>query len=469
VLLNHLCYASGNSEPGVIEGTLGQARQRVDNFAAGFIQAGAAAVVAEAYASPNHMLRTVLGGRRSIESAWRGAPTRNGNVFAFKSARSPGYIAQMDPERGDSGFSRSIVLKQGLASADVLRSARGNASAVQMAPVSAVQAARLAPTLLDTGITIATPVTQGSTVAGGKFRYKIPFEIADRDRLPGSVQASVRWDLIEPVAVDIDDPTPELPTEETPEPDRPDFGLVSAERPGDVIAPRDLKITKTVMAFNVPTPPEPGRYRLTLMLHDAQGVAYDAGTQALVPSLLVRVTGDTDAGFDAPARLDLAPGAAVDMPVWVANLGLKPWGHPAIEDLRDPDGGDPTAAARVTGTWIALGALDNPEQLAAADAASVKAAYLPAGLKLRKIAHPSLRLFAPSVAGEYLLVLDVVTPEDGSLTARGVEPAIIRVTVGEKEAPIEVPAAPDSDAAPSAAASADPIPAASAAAPSESN
>ena len=48
VLLNHLCYASGNTEPGLPEGTLDRARQRVDNYAAGFIKAGASAVIAEA-------------------------------------------------------------------------------------------------------------------------------------------------------------------------------------------------------------------------------------------------------------------------------------------------------------------------------------------------------------------------------------------------------------------------------------
>lgn len=359
----------------------------------------------------------------------------------------------MDPERRNSGFTRSIVLKQGLASADVLRSARGSASAPRTAPISAVDATRLAPSLAGTGIAIAMPVTQGSTVAGGKLRYKIPFEIADRDRLPKSIQASVRWDLIEPATADLDDPTPELTPEPPAESDRPDFGLISAERLGDVVAPRELKITRTVMAFNVATPAEPGRYRLSLMLHDADGVAYDPATQAQVPSLLVRVTGDVDAGFDAPAHLGLAPGAAVDLPVWVANLGLNPWGHPKIQDLRDPDGGDPAAAAHVTGTWIALDALEDPERQAAADAASVEAVRLPAGLKPRKIAHPSLRLFAPSVAGEYLLVLDIVTPEDGSLTAKGVEPAIIRVTVGEPAAsPAEAPAEPSPTPAPTEAA-----------------
>ena len=53
VLLNHLCYARATREPGVAEGTLGQARLRVDNFAAGFIKAGASAVIADAYASPS--------------------------------------------------------------------------------------------------------------------------------------------------------------------------------------------------------------------------------------------------------------------------------------------------------------------------------------------------------------------------------------------------------------------------------
>ena len=113
VLLNHLCYASGLSEPGLPEGSLDVAQQRVDNFAAGFIKAGAAAVIAEAYGSPNHMVKAVLGGGRSIDDAWRRGPTRNGNAIAFDSVRSPGFVAQMDPERDDSGFSRSVVMRPG--------------------------------------------------------------------------------------------------------------------------------------------------------------------------------------------------------------------------------------------------------------------------------------------------------------------------------------------------------------------
>ena len=129
VLLNHLCYASGNTEPGLPEGNLDQAKQRVDNYAAGFIQAGASAVIAEAWSSPSYFVKTILSSNRSIQSAWSNAPSANRHRLAFKSERSPGYVAQMDTETATSGFTRSIVMKTGLASRDVLAGAAGRRSA----------------------------------------------------------------------------------------------------------------------------------------------------------------------------------------------------------------------------------------------------------------------------------------------------------------------------------------------------
>ena len=90
VLLNHLCYASGNSEPGLPEGTLDVAKQRVDNYAAGFIRAGASAVIAEAWSSPSYFVRAILGGGRSIQTAWLKSPSANGHRIAFPSQRSAG-------------------------------------------------------------------------------------------------------------------------------------------------------------------------------------------------------------------------------------------------------------------------------------------------------------------------------------------------------------------------------------------
>ena len=58
------------------------------------------------------------------------------------------------------------------------------------------------------------------------------------------------------------------------------------------------------------------------------------------------------------------------------------------------------------------------------------AVELPAGFESGAATAANLKVFAPSAPGDYLLILEVITPEAGSLTAKGVEPTIIRVTVG---------------------------------------
>ena len=203
VLLNHLCYASGNSEPGLPEGTLDQAKQRVDNFAAGFIAAGASAVIAEAYDGPAGYVKSILGGSRSIDAIWRSAPGANDHAFGFESSRSPGYVAQMDPKHASSGFERSIVLREGLASADVLAGARGSASGGSASGGSPAVVPG-PPNLLATGVTLGTPTIKGSTSAGGTATLRIPFKIKDRKDLPASIQASVRWDPLDVALVPTD-------------------------------------------------------------------------------------------------------------------------------------------------------------------------------------------------------------------------------------------------------------------------
>jgi hypothetical protein len=422
VLLNHLCYASGNTEPGLPEGTLDQARQRVDNFAAGFIQAGAAAVIAEAYANPNHMLRAVLDGDRSIEAAWRRAPSRNGNVFAFPSERSRGYTALMDPEHGDSGFTRSIVLRSELTSGDVRTHARGTTTPVPAEPAL--------PTLMGTGIDVQPPFIDSALSAGSSLKYKFRYEGAARGELPRALFASVRWDPI-------DVPIPLTSEEEAPaEPGSPpDLGLVVPERLGDVVEPVKVRIADTAMAFQAAAPAEPGRYRLTITLHDGDGVAFDAPTQALFPPLLVRVTGDLDGRIVAPDRLALERGAQTSLDLWVANLGIEAWGHGAISTTLDPDGSAPAAAARVIGHWVALAS--DEVSIASAGAATVVAATLPAGLEPGAVVPASVGLVVPTAPGEYLLLLDVEVPGHGSLVAAGLEPTIVRVTVQRTAAPAE--------------------------------
>ena len=105
VLLNHLCYASGNSEPGLPEGTLDVAKQRVDNYAAGFIRAGASAVIAEAWSSPSYFVRAILGGGRSIQTAWLKSPSANGQPDRLLEPAQPGL------RRADGSGERELGLR----------------------------------------------------------------------------------------------------------------------------------------------------------------------------------------------------------------------------------------------------------------------------------------------------------------------------------------------------------------------
>ena len=125
VLLHHLCYSAGNSEPGLPDGTLSVAKQRVDNMAAGWLRTGARAVIAEVYGSGTWggaawYVRQLFTTHRTIDQIWRANPNFNNHVLRFASARTAGYTAQMDPDRVNAPpFGRSIVAKLDLRSDDV--------------------------------------------------------------------------------------------------------------------------------------------------------------------------------------------------------------------------------------------------------------------------------------------------------------------------------------------------------------
>ena len=111
VMLHHLCYAAGNSEPGQAEPIVSFARQRVDNYAAGFLKAGAAAVIADGHAGPEGYLRGMFTTQQPLESMWASLPNANGNIVSFSSVRTPGATAYQDPQTPTSGFYRSIVVR----------------------------------------------------------------------------------------------------------------------------------------------------------------------------------------------------------------------------------------------------------------------------------------------------------------------------------------------------------------------
>ncbi len=119
VILNHLCYASGNSEPGHAEPSVSVARQRIDNYAAGFLKAGARAVIADAHYGAGWWFRALFTTRQTVEAAWKGHPAANGNAASWSSARSSGFVSWSDPDSPTKGFYRSLVGQPGLTTTDV--------------------------------------------------------------------------------------------------------------------------------------------------------------------------------------------------------------------------------------------------------------------------------------------------------------------------------------------------------------
>jgi flagellar hook assembly protein FlgD len=113
VILNHLCYASGNSESGAAEPTVAVARQRVDNYASAFLKAGAAAVIADGHNGIDGYLRDLFTTNQPIESLWANQFGSSGNVVSFPSVRTPGATAYQDPQTPTSGFYRSLVVRSG--------------------------------------------------------------------------------------------------------------------------------------------------------------------------------------------------------------------------------------------------------------------------------------------------------------------------------------------------------------------
>lgn len=119
VMLHHLCYASGNSEPGYAEPSVSTARKRIDNYGAGFLRSPARAVLADGHRGPTEYLRAIFTTNQTIESVWRNVSSANGNVTSFAGTRSAGATALMDPETPTSGFYRSLIGDPSLATNEI--------------------------------------------------------------------------------------------------------------------------------------------------------------------------------------------------------------------------------------------------------------------------------------------------------------------------------------------------------------
>jgi hypothetical protein len=109
VILNRLCYASGNSEWGSANPTKSTAIKRVDNYGAGFLRAGAKVVFAEAINSVSYKIRMLFTSKMNMNNILMTDPSAsNTRDFYFTSSRTSWARAHMDPPRSGK-YWRSVI------------------------------------------------------------------------------------------------------------------------------------------------------------------------------------------------------------------------------------------------------------------------------------------------------------------------------------------------------------------------
>ena len=109
VLLHHLCYSAGNSEPGRADPTRTVAKKRIDNFGAGFLRTGADVVFAEPRGNPAYILDDLFHSSKTMKQIfWDSPESKHTYSFMFTSSRTRGAVAISDPYRPGKYY-RSLV------------------------------------------------------------------------------------------------------------------------------------------------------------------------------------------------------------------------------------------------------------------------------------------------------------------------------------------------------------------------
>lgn len=109
VILNRLCYASGNSEWGSANPTKATAIKRVDNYGAGFLRTGAKVVFAEAINSVSHQVRSLFTTNYSMNTILMTHPSASSaRDFYFTSSRTYWAKAHLDPPQSGKYWRAAI-------------------------------------------------------------------------------------------------------------------------------------------------------------------------------------------------------------------------------------------------------------------------------------------------------------------------------------------------------------------------
>ena len=492
VLLHHLCYASGAGEPGMPDPSLVVARQRVDNYGAGWLAAGASAVVAEAQLGPAYYIDSLLRIRGGVEAAWRSSPNFHDHVLVSASERTPGAAVLLDPESTGAGFTRSLVTQPDAGSRLAAATSGAPGDLTGPADAGSLVIADAVPPVAD---------LVGSAVAGSTAKLVVTFDPRTVPLVPDGLVIGTRWTRIAADDTGI------------PAPTSPDAGAATPKGAGHAPSPSGAAAPKG--AGHAPSPIATPRPSGLAPSPSAKARASAAPSPSLAPS--PSPAGVPSATTDPPASaapsLAPAPPPAVDLVVSEAlsdltdthaaagtgNRRTVPATLPAdtglyrlVVTLHDPDGVAYDAATQdlvralivqVTGrTWVTYSAPDQVDATAGqllripirvANTGSVAWGPMPlagavdpepaqpepqprvVGRLLRlddesstgaavgtfagsvqaafvapgKNALVTLATQAPNVPGRYLLVVDLVTSDGTSLAASGVPPLLVRLVV----------------------------------------
>jgi hypothetical protein len=320
------------------------------------------------------------------------------------------------------------------------------------------------PSLVSLGLTFGSIDVRTAPIAATRSQLIVPVAAKGAKKIPDGTRVGIRWDPIMLDAKPASSASGSSPPAASPSPsasvspsgtvapsatpapiDAPDVDLVVPEQLGSVVTLAPAARTGKGLNVGVTYPSAPGLYRLVLTLHDATGVAYDAPTQSELRSVIVHVGGLYSAAFGAPSSITLGTGASSTVGVRVVNAGSEGWDVETPTPPSEPDSlliwlRTQRTAARVVATWVSPQDLPVP--------ASVSAAIDPRAAAPGGTTAVGLKVVAPAQAGDYLLLLDVVTPNHGALSTQGSTPALIRVAVtGPTIAPSQAPA-PSASTAP---------------------
>ncbi len=412
VILSHLCYASGNSEPGMPEDGQNVALQRVDNYAAGFIAAGASAVVADGRLSPAYYVSQVLSGHGSILGIWRGAPTFNDHVTAFKSGRSKGFTGYVDPDTHNAGYYHSLVERGRTNAVDVLAGAGKIAAGRRSMPPLRYWLLRPATH----PATIGALHVQRGPVAGKPLTVTLPITSRPKSLPKSGMQLAVRWD---PMQVD-PAPATKPATGNTADgggaagttvPSDANTMWIAPEEPGKVVQTEIAKVTANGIQAKIMVPTQPGLYRLTVEIANGDGAPLGPRIVKQPAAYLVTVPARMDIGFTVASQVRAVTGRQTALAVTVSNAGSAPW-IAAGQDAR----------GLALSAWLVPVSqpLSTPSLLQ-----SIPIANLAPGAS----AHLTLKLQSPTAPGDYLLLLDLTRADGSLLDTNGDAAKVVHVKV----------------------------------------